>query len=149
MYEKPPKMRADFVFEPEAFGRNLRLLRRHLGWNDKKLAAELGCSDGAVRNWESGKAAPSEEHVQAILRLAPEEVKAEWLVAGTGDTPIWTLSKTMQSHNRRAKQYMHDLQNTGGRGLSVSYSGGRLIIDVPADQYRLDVVEGGVKVVRI
>jgi transcriptional regulator with XRE-family HTH domain len=144
MYEKTTKVRAGVDLEPEEFGRNLRALRRRLGLNDKMLAEELGISDGAIRNWESGQATPSEDHVQGIMRLAPEEVSALWLLSGKGDTPAWATQTQVKAPRQRRMRI-----SDGGGDINVSFRDGRIVVDADPERYRVEVVEGGLRLVRL
>ena len=64
------KMRLGLEVVEGEFGRNVRALRAHLGLSDNELAAKLGVSGGAVRNWESGSSVPTEDHIAHLIRMA-------------------------------------------------------------------------------
>lgn len=57
-----------------AFGQELRNARIAIGFRQEDVALELGVSAQAVRNWESGRAEPSEVNKQRLGELFGEQV---------------------------------------------------------------------------
>ena len=46
----------------------IRKFREDQGWSDVRLAAEVGVSVDAVRNWESGKNEPGASNLIGLVR---------------------------------------------------------------------------------
>jgi transcriptional regulator with XRE-family HTH domain len=65
--------RVIFGVSEDFLGTAILSLRRQLGYSQEKLARELGCSTGAVRQWESGLRRPSLAAVERLRQLAPDD----------------------------------------------------------------------------
>jgi transcriptional regulator with XRE-family HTH domain len=91
--------------DPEAFKTNIRALRKHMGHNDVEFGKELGVSPGAVRMWESGKAVPSDERIDHLVKIAKDnniDIDPEFLFAGKGEEPGWVSENNFRRHRPRA-----------------------------------------------
>jgi transcriptional regulator with XRE-family HTH domain len=154
-----PKFRAGREIEAKTFGRHLQALRHHLLLNDKRLAERLGISPNAVRNWESGGALPSNENVQKVLAIAENEADPDWLLSGKGPTPRWLDENEMhvlrqlvgsQTAPTPAPAPPFDIKAYEHMApIVVSVTGGRIVVSADPTSYRLEIIDGGVKIVRI
>jgi len=155
-----PKFRAGREIEAKTFGRHLQALRHHLLLNDKRLAERLGISPNAVRNWESGGSLPSDENVQKVLAIAENEADPDWLLSGRGTIPEWVKQNHIEISDdfviqrtprpRVASPPAARMTISDGDGsINVSVANGTITIDADTAHYRVEVIEGGVKVVRI
>jgi len=55
------------------FGRDVKSLRDARGWSQRKLALELGCSEGAVRQWEKNRRHVNEFALQKMRELCKDD----------------------------------------------------------------------------
>ena len=164
-----PKFRAGREIEAKTFGRHLQALRHHLLLNDKRLADRLGISPNAVRNWESGASLPSNENVEKVLAIAGNEADPDWLLSGRGTIPEWVkqnhieISSVFHLETNEDKPAPDSATKESSSSfisslppryrsapiVIVNDEDGRIVIDADAKLYRLEFVDGGVKVVRI
>ena len=65
------------------FNERIKLIRKHLGLNQKEFGDILGVSQRAVSNWESGRNEPSIEVLNSIS--TKWAVNPTWLLTGKGE----------------------------------------------------------------
>lgn len=65
--------------EPKMTNREIRTLRKRLGWSQKRLGDELGVHWVSVNRWENGKAHPSRLAQHRLEELKQKEVNDEIL----------------------------------------------------------------------
>jgi DNA-binding transcriptional regulator YiaG len=131
------KYRSGLAVEGDTLARNIRAVRRHLGMNDKALAATLACSSGAVRNWESGADVPGEEKLQAIVKLAGPEVTMEWLLRGEGVAPTWATE--FEDRERPRLRPSQPWPSSAKGAFNVAIADGRILVDCDATLYDVSV----------
>jgi hypothetical protein len=156
-----PKFRAGHEIEAKTFGRNLQAFRRdRLCLNDKRFAEQLGVSASAVRNWEAGKALPSDDHVAAIITMTDGETNPDWLLNGKGLEPSWLEPSWLNEPPPPSEpppaippepgQMQFAMGGGDGKGfLTVTVSGGFISLTADSGHFRVELIEGGVKVVMI
>ena len=65
------------------FGERLYKARKNAGMTQQELADEVGVTDRAIGNWESGHNAPTSFNVCMLAKALG--VSAGWLIAGEGE----------------------------------------------------------------
>ena len=79
------------VYSPVRVGARLRAIRAHFGLSQSQFCKRVGCTVGALSNWENGRQRPEPEVQQDIIDTF--DLTLDWLILGRGDERLAVYRK--------------------------------------------------------
>ncbi len=74
------------AYSPVRVGTRLRAVREHFGISQSEFSARVGCTVGALSNWENGRQRPNPAMQKRIVDTF--DLTLDWLMLGRGDARI-------------------------------------------------------------
>ncbi len=74
------------VYSPIRVGTRLRAIREHFDISQSEFCGRVGCTVGALSNWENGRQRPQPKMQKRIVDTF--DLTLDWLMLGRGDARV-------------------------------------------------------------
>ena len=135
MPSRSPNETSPLPEEPRSLSERLKWLRKHRGFTQVELSAELGCEQAVISSWEVGRTRPSSASLAAVARYFHVSLKA--LETGEG------FMREAKRPTRPASTGRKPAEEGQPYGLPTNAEGGLIVLDQSTgSQDEMDPADG-------